>query len=395
VRSIAILVAALVAVLVAGCSGGPAASSSTSPGAAAGTGPASLPTTGASTSPMTSLDASKVPRGWIAYMVVDADKVERFFTVDSLGQNEHALFETKFCACISWSVDGTRIVTVTEPKPGLLRYTTMDPDGSDKVVYTPKIETLSLTPPAGSADGQHLAFFGWDDTEPSRLGIWAANADMTGLHQVTGVPDGVQGIDLMGMSRDGSYLYFHGDLGPSTENEFHHAGNVYVIRADGKGLRQLNPAGTKTESTGMGIAAAGDQFAFTGWQAGSASAGNALFVVDAPQSEAKRVTDWTPGLWGVSWSPPGDWIALTQVVNDERVPSLIRPDGSGLRPVSATGQIEAFGPIWAPDGTAFLVRRGAQHSNDLWVMDLDGKFIWQVTHAPGSHDVYDWAGPTR
>jgi Tol biopolymer transport system component len=281
-------------------------------------------------------------------------------------------------------------VTVTETEAAL-RYTTMDPDGSNKVIYTPEIETLSLTPPIGSADGAHLAFFGWDDTDQSRLGIWAASSDLSDLHQVTGVPDGVLGIDPMGMSADGSYVYFHGDVGPSSENEFHHAGNAYSIRRDGKGLRQLNPPGTKTESTGMGMAADGVRFAFTAWQEGSASAGNALFVVDGPKGEAKRVTDWTPGLWGVSWAPSGDWIALTQTVGGARVASLIKPDGTGLRPVSATGDIEAFGPEWSPDGNAFLVRRGEQHSNDLWVMDLEGAFIWQVTHEPSSYDVYAWA----
>ena len=383
----------VLAFVLAGCAGGSPGSTGAAPsGSTNAPGPA---TSAAAVSPSaTALDPSRVPPGRIAYMIVDSDKTERFFTVDSLGEDEHALFETKFCACISWSVDGTKVVTVTETELGL-RYTTMDPDGSHKVIYTPGIETLSLTPPAESADGHHLAFFGWDDTEPSRLGIWAANRDMTDLHQVTGVPQGVQGIDLMGMSAEGSHLYFHGDLGPSTENEFHHAGNAFVINADGKGLRQLNPAGTKTESTGMGISADGMRFAFTAWQEGSASAGNALFVVDGPDAEARRVTDWTPGLWGVAWSPPGDSIALTQTVAGARVPSLIKPDGSGLRSVSPAGQIEAFGPIWAPDGTAFLVRRGAQHANDLWVTDLDGNFVWQVTHEPGSHDVYDWAGPIR
>jgi Tol biopolymer transport system component len=336
-----------------------------------------------------SLDPSGVPPGRIAYMIVDPDKTERFFTVDSLGEDKHALFETKFCACISWSVDGSKVVTVTETDVGL-RYTTMDPDGSNKVIYTPKIETLSLTPPVGSADGQHLAFFGWDDTDPSRLGIWAAKADMTSLHQVTGVPEGVMGIDPMGMSADGSIVYFHGDLGPSSENEFHHAGNAYAIDADGQHLRQLNPPGTKTESTGMGISADGTTLAFMAWQEGSAFEGNALFIVGS-RGAAKRVTDWTPGLWGVSWSPAGDLIAVTQVVDGTRVASLIRPDGTDLRPVSASGDIEAFGPVWSPDGTHFLVRRGEQHRNDLWIMDLEGSFIWQVTHDPGSYDVYDWA----
>src|SRR5215211_4196197 len=249
----AIGVLAAVGVAFAGCGeqrSSPAASgllSNAASGDAGGASPSAV--AAASESPSgDALDPSKVPAGQIAYMRVGNDKIERFFTVDSLGENEHALFETQNCACISWSVDGTKIVTVTETDVAL-RYTTMDADGSNKVIYTPDIETLSLTPPIGSADGAHLAFFGWDDTEPSRLGIWASSSDLSNLRQVTGVPDGVLGIDPMGMSADGSYVYFHGDLGPSTENEFHHAGNAYSIGSGGKHLRQLTPPRTKSEST--------------------------------------------------------------------------------------------------------------------------------------------------
>ena len=58
----------------------------------------------------------------------------------------------QFCACIRWSADGTQIWTVTETEKGL-RYTTMDPDGSNKQVLRPDIETLNLVPGFGSADG--------------------------------------------------------------------------------------------------------------------------------------------------------------------------------------------------------------------------------------------------
>lgn len=380
------IVAILAAGLLAGCAG-PAAS----PGVqGTSTGGSPGPGAGGSGSAGQSLDPSLVPAGLIAYMRVDADKVERYFTVDSLGANEHALFETTECACIRWSPDGSKLWTVTEAESSLY-FTTLNPDGSDKVVHKPNIPTLKLVGAAGSSDGRHVALFGWDDTDPSRLGIWTASPDLTGLRQVTGVPAGVEGIDPMGMSADGSYVYFHGDLGRSTENGFHHAGNFYVIRADGTGLRQLNPPGTKTESTGEGVSLDGGRVAFTAWQAGSASAGNALFIVDGPEAEARRVTDWTPNLWGASWSASGDLIALSQSYGGDAIASLIRPDGTGLRPIAPAGDsASSFGPTWTADGAHFLVRRGTFHSNDLWIMDLEGHYIWQVTHKPGSHDVYGW-----
>ena len=383
--------ALIVAFAIGGCGGREATTNA--PVASAGalaSGTAEVrPSDSSEPSASASFDPSQVPPGLIAYMRVDNDKVERYFTVDSLGADEHALFETQSCACIGWSADGTQIWTVTETETGL-RYTTMDPDGSNRVMYTPDIPTLSLAPGFGSRDGRHVVFFGWDETDPARQGIWVANTDLTDLHQVTPVPEGVVGIDPIGMSADGSQVYFHGDLGPNSDNDFHHAGNVYVIDADGTGLRQLNPEDTKTEITGTGLSANGGALAFTAWQAGSGEKGNALFVV-GPDGKAERVTEWTPGLWGAVWAPTGEWIATTQSFGSSPVPSLIRPDGTDLRAISTGGRSDsAFGPVWAGDGAHFLVRRGEFHRNDLWIMDLDGQFVWQVTHKPGSHDVYAW-----
>lgn len=351
-------------------------------------------TAGPSPASVASLDPSTVPPGRIAYMRVDADEVERYFTVTSVGADERLLFETTGCACIRWSPDGSQIWTVTDVD-GVLRFTTRDPDGNNVQIHVPRIKTLSLAPGFGSADGRHVAFFGWDDTHPERLGVWAARTDLSDLHLVTPIPDGVLGVDPIGMSADGAFIYFHGDLGENTDNEFHHAGNVYVIGTDGTGLRQLNPVGTKTEITGTGLSPDGRHFAFTAWQVGKGALGNALFVVDGADGNPLRVTDWTPGLWGASWAPTSDWLALTQVIEGP-VASIIRPDGSGLRTIAPAGVAEAvFGPVWSPDGTHFLVRRGTQHRNDLWVIDLEGMYVWQVTHRPAAYDIYHWAGPSR
>jgi Tol biopolymer transport system component len=47
--------------------------------------------------------------------------------------------------------------------------------------------------------------------------------------------------------------------------------------------------------------------------------------------------------------------------------------------------------VWSPDGTHLLVRRGDHHSNDLWILDLEGNLVQQVTHQPASYDIYAWA----
>lgn len=41
--------------------------------------------------------------------------------------------------------------------------------------------------------------------------------------------------------------------------------------------------------------------------------------------------------------------------------------------------------------TERIIQRGAGGINDLWIMDLDGTFIGQVTHEPSSYGTYSWA----
>lgn len=381
----------VLALALAGCNASPGspASGAASPGGARSSSGALSP------SAAPSVAASTVPPGRIAYMRVDPDEVERYFTVDSDGKNEHSLFETRGCACIRWSADGSQIWTVTETETALA-YTTQDPDGGNRVVHVPDIPTLSLAPGFGSADGRHVAFFGWDDTDPTRAGVWTANTDLTDLHHVTPVPDGVLGIDPIGMSANGSHIYFHGDLGENTDNDFHHAGNVYVIAADGTGMRQLNPEGTKTESTGTGLSADGRRFAFSAWRVGHGADGNALFIVDGVDGEPVQVTDFGDR-WGASWSPNGEWIGYSTSGDDAALISLIKPDGTGATAVTPKDLSEDITmPAWSPDGSHLLVRRGERESSDLWIIDLEGRFVWQVTHKPAAYDIYAWApAPTR
>ena len=48
-------------------------------------------------------------------------------------------------------------------------------------------------------------------------------------------------------------------------------------------------------------------------------------------------------------------------------------------------------PMWSPDGKHLLVRRGSDTNSDLWIMDLDGTYIGQVTHEPSDYSVFSWA----
>ena len=56
---------------------------------------------------------------------------------------------------------------------------------------------------------------------------------------------------------------------------------------------------------------------------------------------------------------------------------------------------EANAAVWSPDGKYLLVPRDSDRTldgpKDLWIMDLDGRWMGQVTHDPSNYGTYSWA----
>jgi len=87
------------------------------------------------------------------------------------------------------------------------------------------------TGPAWSPDGRRLVFE--NDIDRGRA-LYIVDADGTGLHRLT--PPAVKATDQPDWSPDGRTILFRGGPGSDLGDE---AGNLYTIRPDGSGLRQL------------------------------------------------------------------------------------------------------------------------------------------------------------
>jgi Tol biopolymer transport system component len=270
---------------------------------------------------------------------------------------------------------------------GTFSFATLKPDGSDPEVISPPIETLNLGPGTPSLDGRWIAFDGWDETDPSRNGVYLGGPDLTDLRFVTPLPDGTVRTEPFGVTPDGAHVLFFADRG---ETE-HAAGDLYVVNADGTGLRQLNPPGTTHNFVDVpagSLAPDGRQAAF-GVNDGTEEA---LFVVNIEGGQAEQITESAGGVWAVSWSPTGDWITYTRQHGTTPVVSLVRPDGTDQEEISATeGSDRAAGAVWSPTGDALLVIRRSNAGEDMWIMDLGGNYISQVTHEPADYGSYSWA----
>jgi TolB protein len=170
-----------------------------------------------------------------------------------------------------------------------------------------------------------------------------------------------------------------------------HAGDLYVINADGSGLRQLNPSKTKLENVGMPVASLspdGRQAAF--------GVDDAVWVVDLEGGDARAITPATGYAWAVSWSPTGEWLTYTRFHGHTIAVALIRPDGTDDHEISELDETdEANAAVWSPDGKYLLVTRDSDKTldgpKDLWIMDLEDRWIGQVTHDPSNYGTYSWA----
>jgi WD40 repeat protein len=346
----------------------------------------SLPSVGPSVAtPSASPAQVPNPEGRILYMREGSDGVEHYFTISTAGTNEQTLFTAEGCGCALWSADGSRVLTLSDTGHDTFSFTTIKPDGSDRVVLDNPIQTLNLAPGASTADGRRIVFAGWDETEPTKNGLYISAPDLSDLRLVLPLQAGWLAIEPFGVTPDGSKIVFFAETGPA------HAGHNLVVNADGGGLRQVDPPGSSNrflDLPSISLSPDGRQAAF--------GVDDGVWVVDLAKGEARRITDGGGFVWAVSWSPTREWIAYSRKHDTTSVVSLVRPDGTDQHEISADdASDQAAVGTWSPDGKYLLVQRGhPQDQWDLWIMDLEGTFIRQVTHDPSSYGTYSWAPAT-
>jgi Tol biopolymer transport system component len=248
-----------------------------------------------------------------------------------------------------WSSDGSRIV-VGPHDVDSVSARIVDPDnGSYRDIANPDPDRFFL-PCNGpwSPDGQRLTCEAFGNTDDSLNGIYTIrSSDGGGLARITSDPGGE---DCPGdYSPNGKHLVF------LRVNDTTFA--LFTVKLDGKGLRQITPAG-------------GDEF-FINFECGS-------------------------------WSPQGNDILLSaHAPSDQRSTVwVVHSDGTGLRqitipgcggPISSPTSIGCFGARWSPDGTKILfIRNEPQLGWDLYMVNADGTDVSPAVTNPLNDESPDW-----
>jgi Tol biopolymer transport system component len=143
--------------------------------------------------------------------------------------------------------------------------------------------------------------------------------------------------------------------------------SIWVMQADGQGLRRLTDVAGSASDSGPSWAPAGDRIVYASDKDGNSE----VYIVGADGSGARRLTD-NPAADGFpAWSPDGSRIAFVSDRDGQAGVWAMGADGSAPARLVA-GSAAGARPTWAPDGRsiAFATDRGGAGDLDVYVADV-------------------------
>lgn len=282
---------------------------------------------------------------------------------------------------LQWSPDGTRLLFASTYSEDSELYTLPLTAGTAGPLRQLTRNWAEDVNPAWSPDGTKLAFA---SDRSGNFEIYVMRADGTGVRRLTRNP---ANDTQPAWSPDGKRIVFASDrLANAAEGKQRRAGffvqDLYVIGADGSGLRRLTGAPSRGDST-PAWSPDGKLIAF------STSSDPPEIETIRPDGTHRHFTGQT-GV-GPDWSPSGKTIAFEHVYypdgsySIESPPpqtelALMRPTGAFLRSLGDHGEAR-----WSPDGTMLSAADGAilNPNGDVLATVPAGVSSWQPLRRRG------------
>jgi Tol biopolymer transport system component len=283
-----------------------------------------------------STPAAPLPGGTILYGEWDQrHKQAEWFTLRSDGSHRANLHVLASCAV--WFPGGDRILITDDADRGPgspLRPAVIGPNGSNREALDgTKDPDLELGCGDVSPDGSRLVLEGFSERDTRLNGIYSVRAS------------------------DG--------------------GDLVRLTSGLDGPPRYSPDGTKV--------------LFTRTKPGILPDGaGALFVMNADGTGLRRITPWGSAFIDQAWSPDGRWIAFQKPYGEL---FLVRPDGSGMHqvPVDLPAGSGARQPSWSPDGDWIVFSLTQGQTASIYAVRPDGTGLTPITEGAGSQDsAPDW-----
>jgi Tol biopolymer transport system component len=170
--------------------------------------------------------------------------------------------------------------------------------------------------------------------------------------------------------------------------------DVWVVNANGSGLKRLTT--NQHDDFDPAWSPDGRRIAFRSMRDGN----NEVYVMNADGSRQHDVSDDPADDWGPAWTSNGK--VLWNCARDLGFGfhgCTANPDGSGLHVIPNDVYVEY--PSGSPDGTriAFMSQQPGAHGKDpnydIFVMNVDGSGLRQLTDAPGEDGFPSWSPDGR
>ncbi|MBI4346646.1 MAG: PD40 domain-containing protein [Elusimicrobia bacterium] len=228
--------------------------------------------------------------------------------------------------------------------------------------------------PRWSPDGKRVAYTSYKRGNPD---LWEANLEKG----ATRVLSSRQGLNLAGgFSPDGRSLVMTMSDGKNP--------NIYQL--------DLKDLSAKALTSHFGVESSptfspdGNQVAFASDRSGNPQ----IHILDLTTGRVRRVTqlNWCDS---PSWSPTGEWILFAGRANPKDRMDIFIVDVTGTHIRQLThGEGSNEDPSWSPDGRfiAFTSTRGSgKRRRRLYVMDYDGSAPRAVADIPGNSSTPSWS----
>jgi Tol biopolymer transport system component len=184
-------------------------------------------------------------------------------------------------------------------------------------------------------------------------------------------------------SPDGTQIVFNSGRDGDSE--------IFIMNADGTNIRQL----TTNEFQDMSPAWSPDGNTIAYY---SNSDGNfEVYTVDLDGSNVQQMTT-NHGYYGdyefilplLDWSPDGDQIVFSSDIDGDLEIYIMDVDGSDIRQLTSNGDMDQF-PDWSPDGTRIVFTSDRFGDEEIFVMNTDGTNLSQLTSNIGISTYPEWS----
>jgi TolB protein len=160
------------------------------------------------------------------------------------------------------------------------------------------------------------------------------------------------------------------------------SGEVYVMNADGTGVVRL------TNDWHFDLYPARVAFTRMPYQTGNLD----VYVMNADGTNVTRLTTTAASDWDASWSPDGSKIAFVSERDDSfGEVYLMNADGTAVTRLTSNAGAFDNAPSWSPDGSRIAFVSSAGGSEDIYVVNVDGSGLTNLTNDSNSDGAPAWS----